>query len=116
MEPTLHSDDILLAEHISPVVGKINRGDIIIAKCPTNPKQQICKRVVGMPGDRVSMIRTGIASSQIVPLGHVWLEGDNSRNSTDSRMYGAVPQGLIRSRAVCRVWPLESVQFFKRDR
>nr|CAI5847163.1 unnamed protein product [Callosobruchus analis] len=113
MEPTLHSDDILLAEHISPVVGKINRGDIIIAKCPTNPKQQICKRVVGMPGDR---IRTGIASSQIVPLGHVWLEGDNSRNSTDSRMYGAVPQGLIRSRAVCRVWPLESVQFFKRDR
>ncbi|KAF4519726.1 hypothetical protein B566_EDAN017600 [Ephemera danica] len=31
-------------------------------------------------------------------------------NSTDSRTYGPVPQGLIRGRAVCRVWPPQDVR------
>ncbi|KAJ8984417.1 hypothetical protein NQ317_012480 [Molorchus minor] len=105
MEPTIYSDDILLTEHVSALSQRVSRGDIIIAKCPTNPKQQICKRVVGLPGDK---IRVGFADSHVVPIGHVWLQGDNISNSTDSRMYGPVPQGLIRSRALCRVWPLKS--------
>ncbi|KAJ8922697.1 hypothetical protein NQ315_007730 [Exocentrus adspersus] len=106
MEPTIVSDDILLTEHISVIRQRISRGDVIIAKCPTNPKQQICKRVIGLPGDK---IKVGFASSQIVPIGHVWLQGDNAGNSTDSRNYGPVPQGLIRSRAICKVWPLKSI-------
>lgn len=107
MEPTIQSDDILFTEHISALTNRISRGDIVIAKCPTNSKQQICKRVVGLPGDR---IRTGFASYKIVPIGHVWLEGDNSNNSTDSRSYGPVPQGLIRSRAVLRLWPANNIR------
>lgn len=110
MEPTIYSDDILLTEHISPIKGLITRGDIVIAKCPTNPNQQICKRVIGLPGDRV---RTGIAQSKVVPIGHVWLEGDNLKNSSDSRTYGPVPQGLIRSKAVLRIWPLKEMGFLK---
>lgn len=31
--------------------------------------------------------------------------GDNLSNSTDSRTYGAVPLGLVKSRAVAKVWP-----------
>lgn len=109
MEPTIHTNDILLTDHISPRFKNIKHGDIIIAKCPTNPKENICKRVVGLPGDK---IRTGL-SSTIIPRGYVWLEGDNWSNSTDSRIYGAVPMGLIRSKAVCRIWPLKDVQMFK---
>lgn len=108
MEPTINSNDILFTDHLSILKGRIRRGDIVIAKCPTNPKQQICKRIVGMPGDK---IRTGFGISEVVPIGHVWLEGDNSNNSSDSRVYGAVPQGLIRSRAICRVWPLKDIAF-----
>ncbi|KAG0714690.1 Mitochondrial inner membrane protease subunit 1 [Chionoecetes opilio] len=44
-----------------------------------------------------------------VPKGHVWLEGDNHHNSTDSRNFGSVPAGLIRGRAVFRVWPLSEL-------
>lgn len=106
MEPTIHSDNILITEHFTPRFRKVDRGDIIIAKCPTNPKQYICKRVTGLPGDQV---RTGFISTEIVPRGHVWLEGDNASNSFDSRAYGPVPQGLIRSRAVMKVWPLSGV-------
>lgn len=48
MEPTINSDDILFTEHISALTQSIKKGDIIIAKCPSNPKQQICKRVIAL--------------------------------------------------------------------
>ncbi|PSN37678.1 Mitochondrial inner membrane protease subunit 1 [Blattella germanica] len=101
MEPTLQSNDILFTEHVTPRLQRIKKGDIIIAKSPSNPRINVCKRVTGMPGDKV---KVGF-SSHVVPRGYVWLEGDNYSNSTDSRVYGPVPQGLIRARALCRVWP-----------
>ena len=33
-----------------------------------------------------------------IKRGHVWLEGDNKNNSSDSRNYGQVPYGLLRGR------------------
>lgn len=107
MEPTIYSNNILLTEHFTPRYRNVDRGDIIIAKCPTNPKQYICKRVAALPGD---LVRTGFISTEVVPRGHVWLEGDNSGNSFDSRAYGPVPQGLIRSRAIMKVWPPSEIK------
>ncbi|KAJ9477367.1 Mitochondrial inner membrane protease subunit 1 [Pseudozyma hubeiensis] len=40
-----------------------------------------------------------------IPLGHVWLAGDNMANSTDSRHYGPVPLGMVRGKVLARVWP-----------
>ncbi|ERL94499.1 mitochondrial inner membrane protease subunit 1 [Dendroctonus ponderosae] len=106
MEPTIYSNDILFTEHLSALTQTIRKGDIIIAKCPTNPKQQICKRVVALQGEKV---KTGFASYEVVPIGHIWIQGDNVSNSTDSRSYGPVPLGLVRSKAVCKVWPPSSI-------
>jgi hypothetical protein len=39
----------------------------------------------------------------------VWLQGDNTRNSNDSRHYGAVPVAMLRGRVCYRVWPLRQV-------
>ncbi|KAG7164890.1 mitochondrial inner membrane protease subunit 1-like [Homarus americanus] len=105
MEPTIFSEDVILTEHLSARLNRISRGDVIIARSPTNPHHHICKRVTGLGGDKV---KNGFRT-QIVPKGHVWLEGDNSMNSTDSRNFGSVPSGLIRGRAVCRVWPLSEL-------
>lgn len=107
MEPTIFTNNIIFTEHLTPRFRKIERGDIIIAKCPTNPKQYICKRVVGLPGDHMKI---DITDTEIVPRGHVWLEGDNKTNSADSRVYGPVPQGLIRSRALFRIWPFNDIR------
>lgn len=105
MEPTIHSEDILLTEHITPRLNRIQRGDIVIARSPTNPHHHICKRVAAVQGDKIRQD----FRAQIVPRGHVWLEGDNSHNSTDSRTFGPVPAGLIRGRALLRLWPLDHV-------
>ncbi|XP_064602497.1 mitochondrial inner membrane protease subunit 1-like [Liolophura sinensis] len=104
MEPTIHTNDIVLTEHVSVLRNHVQKGDIVIAHSPTNPRQYICKRVVAMEGDRVFMPKNDTHS--LVPKGHVWLEGDNTSNSTDSRTYGAIPYGLLRSRVFYRVWPV----------
>lgn len=47
MEPTITSYDVILTEHVSIIKKEINRGDIIISRSPSNPKEFICKRVKG---------------------------------------------------------------------
>ncbi|XP_012533547.1 mitochondrial inner membrane protease subunit 1 [Monomorium pharaonis] len=108
MEPTLYTNDVLLLERISLRLQRLEKGDIVISKCPNNPEQNICKRIVGLPGDK---IRNGFTVTTI-PYGHVWLEGDNRNNSTDSRIYGPVPQGLLRGRALCKILPLRDITMF----
>eukprot|EP00794_Sanderia_malayensis_P016693 gene16693-18387_t len=105
MQPTLNNKsdgDIVITEHISRKYHNLKRGDVVIAKCPSNPQTMICKRIAAMAGD---IIETPKEKDDYikVPKGHVWLLGDNANNSTDSRVYGPVPYGLLRG----RVWPLD---------
>jgi len=53
MEPTLYTNDVLLLERISVRLQRLEKGDIVISKCPNNPEQNICKRIVGLPGDKI---------------------------------------------------------------
>lgn len=39
----------------------------------------------------------------VVPYGHVWVEGDNWRNSFDSNDFGPISRGLIEGKAI-RIW------------
>ncbi|XP_065215952.1 mitochondrial inner membrane protease subunit 1 [Planococcus citri] len=106
MQPTLYTGDIVISEFISIRNYRFNYGDIVVSKSLSDPKQFICKRITGLPGDKMKM---NFAKYQYVPMGHVWLEGDNRDFSSDSRDYGPVPQGLIRGRVICRVWPLKDI-------
>ena len=49
---------------------------------------------------------TSPSSLLVVPDGHIWVEGDNSTNSSDSRHYGPVPAALVMGKVLIRVWPL----------
>jgi signal peptidase I len=109
MLPTFNArGDLLLQEYLSVFAELIRVGDVVVAYSPQNPRHVVCKRVLGLPGDEVAISRTASAAPRTVtvPEGHVWLQGDNTLNSTDSRHYGPVPYALLKGRAFCKVWPL----------
>uniref|UniRef100_A0A8C4VA93 Inner mitochondrial membrane peptidase subunit 1 n=1 Tax=Falco tinnunculus TaxID=100819 RepID=A0A8C4VA93_FALTI len=77
-------------------------------RCPMVERVVSTSRAKGA-GERLGRL----AASRQVPKGHVWLEGDNLRNSTDSRCYGPVPYGLIRGRICFKIWPLNDFGFLR---
>lgn len=129
MQPTLRSNNILLCSKIAQRFNKIYRNDIVIAIHPTAPTSLICKRVVGLEGDIVIMnssspssdkkkeeeelsVQNNYSETIVIKRGSAWIEGDNRINSTDSRNYGQIPVGLIKSKVVARVWPLNEFRLF----
>lgn len=59
MLPTFNvAGDILLLEHLSVTFEKIRPGDVVMARSPVNPRVMVCKRVLGLEGDRVTIIPT----------------------------------------------------------
>lgn len=109
----------------------IQVGDLIAARSPRDPTRDVCKRVMGLPGDTVLLDprvdppfqhdqqwtkgNTRSLSASVdtlqepvyitVPKGHVWLVGDNLGNSLDSRHYGPIPLGLVKGKVVARIFP-----------
>uniref|UniRef100_A0A336MZM0 Mitochondrial inner membrane protease subunit n=2 Tax=Culicoides sonorensis TaxID=179676 RepID=A0A336MZM0_CULSO len=144
MEPTLYSNNVLVTDRMSPRLGKIDRGDVIIAKNPNIPNQLVCKRIIGLPGDIILAQDTGAVTNNaieavadeylsdepingklpndkskddqsikykkvVIPRGYIWIEGDNSVNSSDSRHYGPIPLGLLQSKVLCRIYPFKQI-------
>ncbi|XP_075880006.1 mitochondrial inner membrane protease subunit 1 [Nelusetta ayraudi] len=107
MEPTIVNQDVVFSERMSRHLYSIQKGDIVIAKSPFDPDMNLCKRVIGLEGDKVCTSDPSdlFKTHTYVPKGHVWLEGDNLRNSNDSRSYGPVPYALIRGRVCLKIWP-----------
>lgn len=64
---------------------------------PANPSHIAIKRVIGLPGDRITTREPCLRKAQIVPWNHVWLEGDaeDPRKTLDSNTYGPVSLSLI---------------------
>jgi signal peptidase I len=92
------------------------------------------KRVVGLPGDRISIvnghvIRNGVREKDryiapcdgsgscnfpgviTVPRGDYYMMGDNRGESDDSRFWGPVPQSWIIGTAFLTYWPPDRIGF-----
>jgi len=125
MEPNLHQDQYLLVNKLEYRLHPPARGDIIVFHYPNNPADDYVKRVIGLPGETVEIkdgqvfingvpleepyLRGSTPSnySGVVPAGSVFVLGDNRGNSSDSRMWGALPYRYIVGRAVLCYWPPE---------
>ncbi|KAI8821455.1 mitochondrial inner membrane peptidase complex catalytic subunit [Fimicolochytrium jonesii] len=107
MLPTFNvAGDLVVVEHVSQYFRALTLGDVVVCVSPYDPRRSICKRVLGLPGDHVCVDPTVPERKYLtVPKGHIWIQGDNYNNSTDSRKYGPVPMGLLRGRVLCKVWP-----------
>jgi mitochondrial inner membrane protease subunit 1 len=114
MLPTLSMVEWVVEEKIRHEIfpQTLKRGDLVTFILPLSATQLVCKRIIGLPGDTVLADPTALAPTYqsggtyenthvLVPLGHVWVQGDNAANSRDSRDYGPVPIALIRGRFIC---------------
>ncbi|EJU00528.1 LexA/Signal peptidase [Dacryopinax primogenitus] len=121
MLPTMRCEPTLALALMYPSLLRppsLKLGDLVVARSPTHPRKEVCKRVIGLPGDTVCVDPIGAVRGHggwedakggkehvVVPRGHVWLAGDNMSASVDSRMFGPVSLGLVRGKIVFRIWP-----------
>ncbi|MGI9027364.1 MAG: signal peptidase I [Candidatus Saccharimonadales bacterium] len=100
-------------------------------------EKQLVKRVIGLPGDRV-VVKDGVVTvfnsefpdghlidqdgpekfaittttgeiDEVVPIGSVYVMGDNRNNSLDSRAFGPVPSHDIVGMLKFRIYPFDKV-------
>ena len=55
MLPTLnYAGDVLLVERVSPRIGRVGPGDLVLVRSPVDPNRSLTKRIVGMEGQTVT--------------------------------------------------------------
>ena len=134
MLPTLHSGEKLLIDKVTYRFRPPERGEVVVFRYPANPREHFIKRIIGIPGDVVSIQSgsvyingelleedylsektRGDLSPAKVPPDTVFVLGDNRNNSHDSRsrLVGYVPLRLVEGRAVWRYWPLTSIHIME---
>ncbi len=82
MNPTLKDGEVVLVDR----AGKIEVGDIVVAKHPIEQTSEVVKRI-----------------ERITERGHYFLVGDNLEDSNDSRHFGAVTREYIKGKVVARL-------------
>lgn len=128
MLPTLHDGEFVLVNRLTYRFEAPQRGDIVVFHYPPDPRQDLIKRVIGLPGDTVGiqggMVRVNdeplsepyIAQSPlysgtwVVPEGHLFVLGDNRNDSSDSHSWGMLPFENIVGKAVLIYWPFQNLQ------
>lgn len=139
MDTTFRNGEYILTNKLSYRFGTPQRGDVIVFKSPENKDIDFIKRIIGLPGDKV-MVRDNIVylngspleekyiqgTTQVheggflkdgepvtVPLGHLFVMGDNRQRSSDSRTFGPIPQQDIIGKVFFRYFPSNRVGTIK---
>lgn len=129
MYPTFDHRDYLIVDEISYRFNEPERGDVIVFKYPGDPKVFYIKRVIGLPGETVSIDRGQVTIKKVdgtsitleepyviaedatysldsmLGTDQYFVMGDNRPRSSDSRVWGALPKDHIIGRAFVRLLP-----------
>lgn len=133
MEPNFHDGEYLLSDKITYRLREPERGDVIVFEAPGANGDEFIKRIIGVPGDKVSVksgniyvnnqkldeeyIPQNITTTAgaflredaevSVPPEYFFVLGDNRPFSSDSRAWGFVSKTKITGKAWFIYWPPE---------
>ena len=101
MRPTLQDGEYILVNKLAYKFSEPKRGDIIVFVFPVNPEEDLIKRIIGIPGDTVT-VQDGVLSvngtvvdepyinappayngTWQVPEGNLFVLGDNRNDSRE---------------------------------
>lgn len=123
MRPTLEDGEFVLVSKINYKFGSVERGDIIVFYFPLDPKQELIKRVIGLPGDHIRVGEGKVSvngqvlnepyiaetprysGEWVVPNSQFFVLGDNRNDSSDSHSWGFLPSENVVGKAVVIYWP-----------
>ncbi len=136
MHPTFENLNYLIVDEVVYYFEAPKRGDVIVFRYPGDPSIFYIKRIIGLPGETVS-IQNGVVGiqqsdgtsftltepyvvnedatySKSVTLGadQYFVMGDNRPNSSDSRVWGPLPRQNIIGRVDLRLLPAAKSGFF----
>jgi signal peptidase I len=136
MHPTFENLDYLIVDEILYRFKAPERGDVVVFRYPGNPSVFYIKRIIGLPGEIVSINHGAVtiltSSGDRITLsepyivnedatytkdtslnpGEYFVMGDNRPNSSDSRVWGPLPAKDIIGRVDLRLLPVSEAGFF----
>jgi len=130
MQPELRDQDRLFINKFFFRFESIERGDIVVFHYPRDPEKSYIKRVIGLPGDTISIDDgkvyidgkrllepyvprryrdTRSMPPMVLPPGEYFVMGDHRSISSDSRDFGPVDRDLIYGKADFIYWPADNM-------
>lgn len=132
MYPTFADNEYLIVDELSYRLRPPERGEVIVFRYPKAPSKYFIKRIIGLPGEEVSIKdnrvfitdaagkkrelnepyargETGVNLEVILGASEYFVLGDNRQVSLDSRSWGALPEKFISGRAAVRLFPFNKI-------
>ena len=137
MIPAFQNGNYLIIDEISYRFEEPKRGEVIVFRFPLEQSKFLIKRIVGLPGETVSIKGNDITiKNTAFPNGFVWKQGetmpvsntgdalvtlgndeyfvlgDNRGASADSRLWGTLKREFIVGRPLIRLFPISDIETF----
>jgi signal peptidase I len=136
MSPNFETNDYLIVDKLTYFFKTPARGEVVVFKYPSDPKKYFIKRVIGLPGETVTILdgkttvtkvdgnkvhinesfvqNVSAEDSKVVTLAaeEYFVMGDNRPHSFDSRAWGPLDKKFISGRALVRLFPFNQIGLF----